>query len=158
MNHHTSYDRAHDDAQRLARRHELDLHWAKERRRHQERELTAATALLASTPWALARRTVLVSGSLLAAVAVGTGFAAAAHLPAGWLLLADAVAVAVAVTVLICAAVSLAGLRSRRSSARALLLSHEERLSHTQYHIQESAHSFIDSHAEAVNTRPANAA
>ncbi|MGH1525221.1 hypothetical protein ACRAWC_14730 [Leifsonia sp. L25] len=81
MNHHTSYDRAHDDAQRLARRHERDLHWAKERRRQQEREIVAASALLASSPWALARRTVLVSGSLLAVVAVATGFATAAHLP-----------------------------------------------------------------------------
>ena len=155
MNHHTSYDRAHDDAQRLARRHERDLHWAKERRRQQEREIVAASALLASTRWALARRTVLVSGLLLAAVAAATGFAASAHLPAGWLLLADAVAVALAVTVVIGATVSLAGIRSRRVAARALVASHEARLTHTQYHIHESVHTFIDAHVEVVNTRPA---
>ncbi|MFE4467844.1 hypothetical protein ACFRFH_03425 [Leifsonia sp. NPDC056824] len=158
MNHHSSYDRAHDDAQRLARRHERDLHWAKERRRQQEREIVAASALLASSPWALARRTILVTVSLLVAVAVAEGFATAAHLPAGWLLLADAVAVAVAVAVLICAAVALAGVRSRRAAARALVRSHDERLSHTQYHISESVHTFIDAHAEVVNTRPANVA
>lgn len=158
MNHHTSYDRAHDDAQRLARRHERDLHWAKERRRQQEREIVAASALLATSPWALARRAVLVSGSLLVAVAVAVGFATQAHLPAGWLLLADAVAIAVAVTVLICAAVALASVRSRRAAARALVHSHDARLSHTQYHISESVHTFIDAHTEVVATRPANVA
>lgn len=158
MNQHTSYNRAHDDAQRLARRHERDLHWAKERRRQQEREIVAASALLATSPWALARRTVLVSGSLLAAVAVAAGFAAAAHLPAGWLLLADAVAVAVAVAVLICATVALAGVRSRRAAARDLVHAHDERLSHTQYHINQSVHTFIDAHVEVVNTRPAKVA
>lgn len=158
MTHHSAYDRAHDDAQRLARRHERDLHWAKERRRQHEREVAAASALLASTPWALARRTVAISLVLLAAVAVGEAVAAAAHLPAGWLLLADAVAIAFAVVVVVCAAVSLAGIRSRRAAARALLRSHDARLSHTQYHIHESVHSFIDSHAEVVNTRPARVA
>ncbi|MEY9953980.1 hypothetical protein [Leifsonia sp. EB34] len=158
MNQRIAYDRAHDDAQRLARRHERDLHWAKERRRQQEREVVAASALLASSRWALARRTVLVSGSLLAAVAVAAGFASASHLPAGWLLLADAVAIALAVTVLICATVALAGIRSRRAVARRLVESHDARLSHTQYHIRESVHTFIDAHAEVVNTRPANVA
>ncbi|WP_434318745.1 hypothetical protein [Leifsonia sp. P73] len=156
MNQHTSYDRAHDDAQRLARRHERDLHWAKERRRQQEKEIAAASALLASSPWAAARRTILVSGSLLAAVAVAAAFAAGAHLPAGWLLLADAVAIAVAVAVMICAGVALVGVRSRRAAARDLVRSHDARLSHTQYHISESAHTFVDSRVEVVNTRPAS--
>jgi hypothetical protein len=158
VNHHTSYDRAHDDARRLARRHERDLHWAKERRRQQERELVAASALLASTRWSLARRTVLISGGLLVAVAVALGFAAAADLPSGWLLLADAVGIALAVTVLIGATVSLVGVRSRMEAARALVESHEARLSHTQYHIHESVHTFIDAHVEVVNTRPARVA
>ena len=71
MNTLPAYDRAHDDAQRLARRHERDLHWAKERRRQQEREIAEAAALLAIPALTLARRTLVVSAVLLAL----TGFA-----------------------------------------------------------------------------------
>jgi hypothetical protein len=152
------YDRAHDDAQRLARRHERDLHWAKERRRQQEREIAAATALLASSPLALARRTLLVCGVLLTAIALGSVAALEAGLRPEWLLLAGAVAVASGMTVLICAAASLAGIRERRAAARAVLRSRDARLSHTQYRIRESVHAFLESRADVVETRPADVA
>lgn len=158
MNTLPAYDRAHDDAQRLARRHERDLHWAKERRRQQEREIAEAAALLAVPALTLARRTLIVSAALLAVTGVALDLAANAGLPSGWMLIAGAAAVAVALTVVICAAASLAGLRARRRAARTVLHSRDARLSHTQYHIHESVHSFIDSHAEVVNTRPANVA
>lgn len=158
MNTLPAYDRAHDDAQRLARRHERDLHWAKERRRQQEREIAEAAALLAIPAATLARRTLIVSAALLLAAGAGMEVAAGAGLTPGWLLIAGAAAVAVVLTVLIGAAVSLLGIRSRRSAARAVLHSRDARLSHTQYHIHESVHSFIDSHVEVVNTRPANVA
>ena len=44
------------------------------------------------------------------------------------------------------------------TAAPFVLHSRDARLSHTQYHIHESVHSFIDSHVEVVNTRPANVA
>jgi len=122
-----AYDRAHDDAQRLARRHERDLHWAKERRRQQEREIAEAAALLAIPALTLARRTLVVSAVLLALTGVALDLAFNAGL-------------------------------TRRAAARAALHSRDARLSHTQYHIHESVHSFIDSHVEVVNTRPANVA
>lgn len=152
------YDRAHDDAQRLARRHERDLHWAKERRRQQEREIAEAAALLAIPALTLARRTLIVSAAVLAVTGVGLEFTVNAGLPSGWVLIAGAAAVAIALTVVICAAASLLGIRSRRAAARTTLHSRDARLSHTQYHIRESVHSFIDSHVEVVNTRPANVA
>lgn len=158
MNTTSAYDRAHDEAQRLARRHERDLHWAKERRRQQEREIAAAAALLASSPLALARRTLVVSGVLLAAIAAGAGFALAGALPSAWLLTADSAAAVLAAIVLCSAAVSLVRIRARRAAARAVLHSRDARLSHTQYHIHESVHSFIDSHVDVVNTRPASVA
>lgn len=158
MNSLPAYDRAHDDAQRLARRHERDLHWAKERRRQQEREIAEAAALLAVPALTLARRTLIVSTATLVVTGVVLDIAANAGLPSGWMLITGAAAVAVALTVVICATASLSGLRSRRAAARTVLHSRDARLSHTQYHIHESVHSFIDSHAEVVNTRPANVA
>jgi hypothetical protein len=149
-----AYDRAHDEAQRLLRRHERDLHWAKERRRQQERESAEAAALLAVPALALARRTLIVSGGLLLATAVGMN----AGLTLGWLLIAGAAAVGAALIVVLCATVSLLGIRSRRAAARRRLHSRDARLSHTQYHIHESVHSYIDSHTEVVKTRPANVA
>jgi hypothetical protein len=153
-----AYDRAHDEAQRLARRHERDLHWAKERRRQQEREIAEAAALLAVPASTLARRTLVVSVVLLVMTGAGFDFALTAGLSSGWLLLAGAAAVAIVLTVAICASVSLLGIRSRRAAARIALHSRDARLSHTQYHIHESVHSFIDSHVEVVNTRPATVA
>ena len=58
--HTTSYNPAHDKAQLLARRHERDLHWAKERRRQHEREAAEARATLAARPLRLARACELV--------------------------------------------------------------------------------------------------
>lgn len=158
MNTPPAYDRAHDDAQRLVRRHERDLHWAKERRRQQEREIAEAEALLAAPALLLARRTLIVSAVLLLAIAVGTELALSAGPATGLLLVAEAAAVAAALTVVLCAAAALLGLRSRRAAARAVLRSRDARLAHTKYHIRESVHSFIDSRAEAVNARPADVA
>ncbi len=158
MNTLSAYNRAHDDAQRLARRHERDLHWAKERRRQQEREIAEAAALLAIPVFTLARRTIIVSAVLLAVTGVGLDFAVDAGLPSGWPVIAGGAAVAAVVTIVTCAAASLLGIRSRREAARTVLHSRDARLSHTQYHIRESVHSFIDSHVEVVNTRPANVA
>lgn len=157
MNTH-AYDHAHDQAQRLARRHERDLHWAKERRRQQERETAAAIALLATSRAALARKTVVVSLVLLAAIAAALVVALAADLPAFWPAIAEGLATTAAAGVIIGAFVSLQRIRSRRAAARDLLHSREARLSHTQFHIHESVHSYIDSHGEVVGTRLARSA
>ncbi|WP_348789032.1 hypothetical protein [Leifsonia sp. NPDC080035] len=157
MNTH-AYDHARDQAQRLARRHERDLHWAKERRRQHERETAAAVALLATSRAALARRTVVVSLILLIGIAAALAVALAAGLPAFWPEIAESVATVAAAGVLIGAFVSLQRIRARRSAARDLLHSREARLSHTQFHIHESVHSYIDSHGEVVGTRLARSA
>ncbi|RDV46014.1 hypothetical protein DOE76_04305, partial [Leifsonia sp. ku-ls] len=67
--HTTTYNHAHDRAQLLARRHERDLHWAKERRRQQEREAAEARALLAVSPLRLARAALWTTAAALAATA-----------------------------------------------------------------------------------------
>ncbi|MGH1549844.1 hypothetical protein ACRAWB_11990 [Leifsonia poae] len=150
--HTTSYNRAHDKAQLLARRHERDLHWAKERRRQHERETAEARAVLAAHPLRLAATTLWTAGVLLAVIA-GGWLAALTLLPAGWAGVTDAIAAAAAVVVLFGATIGLGRVRSRRAAARALLRSREARLSHTQFHIQESVHSFIDARVDVVNTR-----
>jgi hypothetical protein len=150
--HTTSYNHAHDKAQLLARRHERDLHWAKERRRRQERETAEARAVLAAHPLRLASTTLWTTGVLLVVVA-GGWVAALVLLPAGWAGLIDGAATAAAVAVLLGATVGLGRVRSRRAAARALLRSREARLSHTQFHIHESVHSFIDARVDVVNTR-----
>ena len=141
------------DLERLARRHERDLHWAKERRRQQEREIAEAAALLATPAIVLARRTLVASAVVLLVTAAAVDVALNSGLSSGWLLIVGAAAVAVALTVVICASVSLLGIRSRRASARAALHSRDARLSHTQYQIHESVHSFIDARVDVVNTR-----
>jgi hypothetical protein len=152
-----AYDRAHDAAQRLNRRHERDLHWAKERRRQQEREIADATELLATGRFALVRRTVVVDAVLLVAIGVGLWAAAAAALTEPWSLVVGIAAGVAAAGVLTSATVSLARLRARRVAARALLEAREARLAHTQFHIQESVHSYIDSYSDVINTRLASA-
>ena len=149
-----SYNRAHDQAQLLARRHERDLHWAKERRRQQERETAEARALLAESPLRLARSTFWTAGALLVAATGAWGLALAVLSPS-LALIVDAAGVAFALTVLIGAAVSLGRLQARRTAARALLHAREARLSHTQFHIHESVHSFIGARVDVVNTREA---
>ena len=69
MNTTYTYNRAHDDAHLLARRHERDLQWAKERRRQHERELGEARLLLATKPVALAAKTITVTVLVLLAIA-----------------------------------------------------------------------------------------
>ena len=149
---HTSYNRAHDKAQLLARRHERDLHWAKERRRQQERETAEARAVLAAHPLRLARTTLWTTGALLCLLAGAWGLALAT-VPSAWAGAVDGVATALAVAVLLGATAGLGRVRSRRAAARALLHAREARLSHTQFHIHESVHSFIDARVDVVNTR-----
>jgi hypothetical protein len=72
----------------------------------------------------------------------GRGFAAA-----------DGAGAALVLAVVLTATMSLLRLRARRAAARALLRSRDARLSHTQYHIHESVHSFIDARVDVVNTR-----
>lgn len=150
--HTTSYNHAHDRAQLLARRHERDLHWAKERRRQQEREAAEARALLAVSPLRLARAALWTAALSLVAIG-GAWVAALALLGPAWSAVADGVATVLALGVLLGAAIALGRIRSRRAAARTLLRAREVRLSHTQYHIHESVHSFIDARVDVVNTR-----
>lgn len=152
-----AYDRARDAAQRLNRRHERDLHWAKERRRQQEREIAEARALLATSRFALVRTAIVVDVVLLTAIGAGLWAAAAASLTEPWSLVVGIAAGIAAAGVLTGAAISLARVRSRRAAARALLRSQEARLAHTQFHIHESVHSYIDSYSDVINTRLATA-
>ncbi|MFP3467438.1 hypothetical protein [Leifsonia sp. SIMBA_070] len=150
--HTTSYNAAHDKAQLLARRHERDLHWAKERRRQHERETAEARALLAIRPLRAAAPTLWASAGALA-VTAGAWLAALAALSPSWAVMGDGGAAAVAVVILLVAAASLGRLRARRAAARELLRIRDARLSHTQYHIHESVHSYIGARVDVVNTR-----
>ena len=152
-----AYDRAHDAAQRLNRRHERDLHWARERRRQQEREFAEAAELLQTGRFALVRRTVVVDAMLLLAIGVGLWAAAAASLTETWSVVVGVAAGVAAAGVLTSAVVSLGRLRSRRAAARALLESREARLAHTRFQLTESMHSYVDSYSEVVGTRLASA-
>jgi len=150
--HTTSYNHAHDKAQLLARRHERDLHWAKERRRRQEREAAEAAALLATHPLRLARTTLWTTGALLSVVAGGWGLALALVAPS-WSGVIDGAAAVAALAVLVGGTVALGRIQARRAEARAVLRARQARLSHTQFHIHESVHSFIDARVDVVNTR-----
>ncbi|WP_431278879.1 hypothetical protein [Leifsonia poae] len=153
MNHTYAYNRAHDEAHRLARRHERDLHWAKERRRQHEREIGEAMLLVATKPATLARKTMLVSTILLIVIVGGDGFIESTGAFAAWLPIVHWAAVALVVGVLIGALISLLKLRNRIQAARTLVRSNDARLAHTQYHINESVHLFVDSRTEVHNTR-----
>jgi hypothetical protein len=146
------YNHAHDRAQLLARRHERDLHWAKERRRQHERENAEARALLATHPLRLARVTLWTAGTALVVIGAAWAVALAVTAP-GWQAAVDGAGAALALAVLLASAISLGRLRARRAAAHALLRSRDARLSHTQYHIHESVHSFIDARVDVVNTR-----
>lgn len=147
------YNHAHDHAQRLARRHERDLLWAKERRRQREREIASARRLLATKRVTLARPTIQVSVILWSVIAAAYWWLSTLRLPDVWMTRIDWLAAALVVTVLIGALMSLYKVKARRSAARAVLRSHAARLSHTQYHIDESVHSFVDSRVDVWNTR-----
>ena len=83
MNHNYAYNRAHDEAHRLARRHERDLHWAKERRRQHERQIGEALLLVATKPLVLARKTLLITALLLLVIVGGQWFVQNAGPPRG---------------------------------------------------------------------------
>lgn len=147
------YNHAHDHAQRLARRHERDLLWAKERRRQREREIASARRLLATKRTTLARKTVQITSILLLVIVVGTWCLSSIGLPDVWMTRVLWLAAALVVTVLIGTLMSLFKVKARRAAARSVLRSHAARLSHTQYHIDESVHSFVDSRVDVWNTR-----
>jgi hypothetical protein len=153
VNHNYAYNRAHDDANRLARRHERDLQWAKERRRQQEREIGEALLLVATKPLTLARKTVLRSLASLVVIVGGDWFVESAGFVADWMPVIHWVAVSLIVAVLVGALVSLLKLKARLGAARTLLRSNGAQLAHTQYHINESVHLFVDSRVEVHNTR-----
>ncbi|WP_158867417.1 hypothetical protein [Leifsonia sp. AG29] len=147
------YNRAHDEAHRLARRHARDLHWAKERRREHERRVAEARLLLSTGPVAAARRPLMVSSLLVTAI----GGAAAALIATDAVPAVDGLipwgAGLLVAAVLVGLAVSLGRLHHDRAAARVFLASREARLSHTQFHIDESVHSFIDSRVLVEATR-----
>ena len=151
MNH--SYNRAHDEAQRRARRHALDLQWAKERRRRHDRELARARRLLAIRPLVLAQKTVFVAIGLLAVIAAGVWFVRDAGIPNVWTTDILWLALALMIAVLIGTLVSLVRIHSRREAAQKLVRAHPEKKVRTQYHIEQSTHSFVSARAEVYSTR-----
>ncbi len=146
-------NRAHDSAQLLVRRLERDLRWAKDRRRQHEREIEDARRLLAAKPITLAGRTPHFTAVSLLVIVGGYWVAQSAGVPAGWMTIILWLAVALAVAVFVGALVALLTVRARRADARTVLASHAARFSHTQYHIEQSAHSYVGARAEAHHTR-----
>ncbi len=148
-----SYNIAHDDAQRQARRHALDVQWAKERRRQHDRELARARLLLASKPIALAQKTVLIAATMLVVIGSGVWLVQDAGLPA--VVTADTLwlALGVTVAVLIAALASLVRIHSRREAALKLVRAHPVKKVHTQYHVEQSTHRWVAARAEVFITR-----
>ena len=148
-----SYNIAHDDAQLRARRHALDVQWAKERRRKHDRDLARARQLLATKPIVLAGRTIAVSVGLLAVIAAGVWLIQDARIPALWASDLLWLALTLTVGVLIGTLVSLVRIHSRRAAAEKLVRAHPAKKVHTQYHIEQSAHRFVAARAEVFSTR-----
>jgi formate-dependent nitrite reductase membrane component NrfD len=147
------HNHVHDSAQLLVRRLERDLRWAKDRRRQHERELADARRILATKPIALAGRAPQLAGISLLAIVGGFWAARSAGVPAGWMVIVLWLAVGLATAVCVGALVALLRVRSRRAAARRVLDSHSARLSHTQYHLNNTVHAYIDAHVEARNAR-----
>ncbi|KRC52369.1 hypothetical protein ASE16_04930 [Leifsonia sp. Root227] len=148
-----SYNHAHDEARRQLRRHERDLQWAKDRRRQQERELAEARALLAASPATLVWAPLAIAAFLIVGDAVMVwGVLNSSLLGTSGFIVAWA-GVVVGAVVLIQLAVSLTKLNARRRAAQQLVQLRDARLSHTQFHIEESLGSFIDGHQVARATR-----
>ncbi len=135
MNHSALYNRAHDDELRLARPHERDLRWAKDRRRQHDSELGEARLLLATSPFALVRRTLVTATVLLLLVAGSYAVASTLVVLTQWMPLVLVGAVALAVVVLIATLLSLLSVRRRRAAALQLVRIDEAKLFHTQYHL-----------------------
>jgi hypothetical protein len=148
-----SYNRAHDDAQRQARRHALDVQWAKERRRRHDRELARARRLLATKPLVLAQKTVLVAVLLLAVIAAGAWLVEDARIAGYWKDDLLWLALIATVGVLVGTLVSLVRIHGRREAALKLVRAHPVKRVHTQYHIEQSAHSWVAARAEVFSTR-----
>ncbi|MFF1571694.1 hypothetical protein ACFVWR_03025 [Leifsonia sp. NPDC058292] len=157
MNTTYAYNRAHDDAHRLARRHERDLHWAKNRRRQHERELGEARLALATSPLVHARNTLLITAALVIAIVGGEWLADSVPALAAWTAIIQWSAAAAIVALLLAAVSSLLKLRRRLDAARALVGDHDARIAHTQYQITESVHHFVDARVEVLNTRRVHA-
>lgn len=147
----------HDGAQLLVRRLERDLRWAKDRRRQHEREIEDARRLLASHPLALTGKIPQFAVICVLLIAGGCWAAQSAGVPQRWMPIVLWVAAALVVAVLVGVLVSLLTVRARRAAARAVLESHAARLSHTQYHLNQAVHAYIDAHVEARNARELHA-
>ena len=143
----------HDSAQLLVRRLDRDIRWAKDRRRRHEREIEDARRVLATNPIVLAGKTPQLAAISMLAIVGGYWAAWSAGVPEGWMAIVLWVASALALAVLVAALVSLLTVRSRRTAARKVLDSHAARLAHTQYHLNQSVHSYIDAHVEVRKTR-----
>ncbi|HEV7183495.1 MAG: hypothetical protein ACHP7F_07225 [Actinomycetales bacterium] len=155
MNHSSPYNRAFDSARQPASR---DPRWAQERRRQHDRQVGEAMLLLATKPVTLARKTVVVSGTMLLIILGGEWLALRAAFLADWVPLIQWATVAASVAVLIGALVSLLKLRARRETARVFLRANQGRFAQTQYPATESVPSFNDSTADARNIRHAHSA
>jgi hypothetical protein len=114
--------------------------------------------LLATKPVTLARKTVVVSGTMLLIILGGEWLALRAAFLADWVPLIQWATVAASVAVLIGALVSLLKLRARRETARVFLRANQGRFAQTQYPATESVPSFNDSTADARNIRHAHSA
>jgi hypothetical protein len=147
------YNPTHDSAQLLVRRLERDLHWAKDRRRQHEREIEDARRVLAMNPIVLAGMTPLVAAVSILVTVGGCWAALSGGVPERWASVVLWVAVALTVAVVTASLVSLLQVRARRAAARNVVESHEARLAHTQYHLNQAVHSYIDAHVEARNAR-----
>ena len=147
------YNHTHDSAQLLVRRLERDLRWAKDRRRQHEREIEEARRLLAAKPIALAGKTPQVIGVSILVIVAGSWAALGGGVPERWMSIVLWVAAALTVAVLVGGLVSLFRVRARRAAAREVLASHAARLSHTQYHLNQAVHAYVDAHVVARNAR-----
>ncbi len=148
------YNPTHDSAQLLVRRLERDVRWAKDRRRKHEREIDDARRLLATKPLALAGRTPHATVISMLVIVGGYWAALRSGVPEGWMTIILWLASALAFAVFVAALVALLTVRARRAAARKVLDSHAARLAHTQYHINESVHSYLDARVELRNARP----
>lgn len=143
----------HDGAQLLVRRLERDLRWAKDRRRQHEREIDDARRLLATKPLVLARTTGQFTAVSMLVIVGGYWAAVGAGVPQGWMTIILWLAAALTVAVFAGALVALLRVRARRAAARTVLASHAARFSHTQYHLNQTVHKYIDAHVVARNSR-----
>ena len=147
------HNHAHDSAQLLVRRLERDIRWAKDRRRQHERgdrgcpapACDQADRASGQDPSVRGHRVARDRCRILGGAESGRSRQVDDHRPVGRL--------SPRARCVRRRAGLAARVRSRRAAARKVLASHAARLSHTQYYITESVHSYIDARVEVRNTR-----